>query len=180
MSITPEDKLRELIQEFNTAMLVTRVGANKLHGRPMQVAEIESDGTLWFISGRHSGKMQEISEDKHVSVTMQSATKFVSLSGKASPVEDRERVARMWKPEWEVWFPAGKVDPEIVLLRVDVKSGEYWDNSGASGLKYLIEAGKALLTDTTPVLEDDPKIHGLVNTKSKTGASEEKKAVKIE
>lgn len=60
-------------------------------------------------------------------------------------------------------FPGGKDDPSIVLLRVDVTAGEYWDNSGTSGLKYLIEAGKALVTGDRPDLGNDPKVHGKVN-----------------
>ena len=35
--------------------------------------------------------------------------------------------------------------------------GEYWDNSGTSGVKYVIEAGKALLTGTRPEIDRDPK-----------------------
>jgi general stress protein 26 len=94
---------------------------------------------------------------------MQSKTKFVSLSGTAATVDDREKLSRLWKVEWKVWFPGGKDDPNLVLLRVDGSAGEYWDNSGTSGLKYLIEAGKALLTGTRPDVADDPKVHGKVS-----------------
>ena len=94
---------------------------------------------------------------------MQSSTKFVSVSGKASPVNDRARVARLWKVEWKVWFPGGQDDPEIVFLRVDGATGEYWDNSGTSGLKYFIEAGKALIGGTRPDVDRDSKVHAKVD-----------------
>ncbi|MBA3480646.1 MAG: hypothetical protein H0T51_02420 [Pirellulales bacterium] len=42
-------------------------------------------------------------------------------------------------------------------------SGEYWDNSGLSGVKYFIEAGKAYLSGTKPDVAGDPRIHGKVN-----------------
>jgi hypothetical protein len=83
--------------------------------------------------------------------------------GKATPVDDRARIAKLWKVEYKVWFPGGQDDPEIVLLRVDGAIGEYWDNSGTSGLKYLVEAGKALLSGTRPDADNDPKIHGKVD-----------------
>jgi hypothetical protein len=41
-------------------------------------------------------------------------------------------------------------------------AGEYWDNSGTSGVKYLVEAGKALRTGTRPDVDRDPKVHGKV------------------
>lgn len=162
MATTPDSKFRELLEEFGLAMLVTRAGDGQLHGRPMALAEVEPDGTLWFATDRHSGKMNELAQDGHVVVTMQSRTKFVSLSGTAAPVEDRERISRLWKTEWKVWFPGGKDDPNIVLLRVAGRSGEYWDNSGTSGVKYLIEAGRALITGERPDVGHDPKVHGKV------------------
>jgi general stress protein 26 len=163
MATSPDNKLRELLEEFGIAMLVTRTPEGQLRARPMALAEVQPDGTLWFLTDRHSAKVDELVRDEHVGVTMQSKTKFVSLSGKASQVDDCERVSRLWKVEWKVWFPGGKDDPNLVLLRVDGETGEYWDNSGTGGLKYLIEAGKALLTGSRPDVEDDTKVHGKVS-----------------
>lgn len=78
-------------------------------------------------------------------------------------VDDRAKLSRLWKAEWKVWFPGGKDDPNIVLLRVDGTVGEYWDNGGTSGLKYPIEAGKALVTGSRPDVGDDPKVHTKVS-----------------
>lgn len=162
MATSPENKLRELLEEFGLAMLVTRTGSGELRGRPMALAEVEPDGTLWFATDRHAAKVDELAHDNHVVVTMQSRTKFVSLSGTAGTVEDREKVSQLWKAEWKVWFPGGKDDPNIVLLRVAGQTGEYWDNSGTSGVKYLIEAGRALVTGERPDVGHDPKVHAKV------------------
>ncbi len=162
MATTPDQKLRELLEEFGLAMLVTRTPDGQIRGRPLALADLEPDGTLWFATHRHSGKVDELATDSHVAVTMQSRTKFVSVSGTAAPVDDRPRVARLWKPEWKAWFPGGQDDPNLVLLRVASHAGEYWDNGGTGGVKYLIEVGKALVTGTRPAVDDDPKIHGKV------------------
>ena len=162
MATSPDTKLRELLEEFGVAMLVTRTPDGSLRGRPMALAQAEPNGTLWFATDRHSAKVDELEKDGHVVVTMQSGTKFVSLSGKAAVVDDRAKLSQVRKAEWKVWFPGGKDDPNIVLLRVEGSNGEYWDNSGTSGLKYLIEAGKALVTGTRPDVGEDPKVHGKV------------------
>ena len=93
MATSAGKKLHDLLEDFGVAMLVTRADDDTMRGRPMALAEVESEGTLWFATDRNSGKMDEIEKDDHVVVTMQSSTKFVSLSGKATPVDDREKIS---------------------------------------------------------------------------------------
>ena len=159
----PENKLKELLEEFGVGMLVTRTRQGQLRSRPMHVAELDADGSVWLISDRHAAKVAEVEGDVQVNFTMQSKTMFVSLSGTASPVEDRAKVAKLWKEPWKVWFPGGKEDPNLLLLRIKGEIGEYWDNSGLRGIKYLFEAGKAYLTGSRPDVADDSKIHGKVS-----------------
>jgi general stress protein 26 len=163
MGVSADDKLRDLLTDFDAAMLVTRTPAGELRSRPMAVAKIEPGGCMWFLTERHSGKIEEIARDDHVNVAMQSERKFVSISGRAAAVDDSRKVAELWNESWRVWFPGGKDDPTLTLLKVQGETGEYWDNSGASGIKYLIEAGKAYLSGEKPrQVESDPQVHGKV------------------
>ncbi|HEY1064969.1 MAG TPA: pyridoxamine 5'-phosphate oxidase family protein [Pirellulales bacterium] len=162
MATTAENKLHDLLNDFGVAMLVTRTPEAQLRSRPMAVAQVEDDGTIWLLTERRSPKLDEIAGDGHVNVAMQSSTKFASVSGSARPVDDRRKIDELWNESWKTWFPGGKDDPNLILLRVDGTAGEYWDNSGTSGLKYLIEAGKAYLSGTKPDVANDPKIHGKV------------------
>ena len=162
MASETKDKLSELLADFDSAMLVTRTSAGELRSRPMAVADLEESGELLFVTERHSGKLEEIAADSHVNVAMQASRKFVSISGTAVAVDDRRKVAELWNEAWKVWFPGGKDDPTLILLKVHVDRGEYWDNSGMSGIKYLIEAGKAYLSGTKPDVAGDPKVHGKV------------------
>ena len=162
MTPAPDDKLRELLEDFDTAMLVTRTATNKLRSRPMALADIQPGGCLWFVTERHSGKLEEIARNHDVNVAMQCKNKFVSISGTAMPVDDRRKVAELWNEAWKVWFPGGKDDPDLMLLKVQGETGEYWDNTGTSGIKYLIEAGKAYLSGTKPDVAGDPQVHGKV------------------
>lgn len=162
MTTKPEQKLADLLQDFQVAMLTSQTAQGQLRARPMAVAEVQADGTIWLITQRHSPKVDEIQREHQVCVTMQSSTKYVSISGVGTFVEDRARVAQLWSEYWRIWFPGGKDDPTLILLRIDGHVGEYWDNSGSSGLKYLIEAGKAYLSGTRPDVDTDPKIHGKV------------------
>jgi general stress protein 26 len=141
--------LHELLESFDTAMLFTR-HHDRNHARPMAVAAVEGSDCLWFVTSDDSPKAEEIRADSRVSATFQSARKFVALSGTAEIVRDRERIHAMWKETWKVWFPNGKDDPSIALLRVRVDDAELWDNAGAKGVKYVFEAVRSVLAGHRP------------------------------
>jgi general stress protein 26 len=157
-----DEKLRQLIREFEVAMLVTRTYEGRLRARPMVIADFESAGVLWVLTDRHSGKMDEIAQEHHVNVTMQSSTRFISLSGKATHVDSPEKLTEVWKDSWKVWFPGGKDDPNLALVRIEGDAGEYWDQSGLQSVKYLWEAGKAYLSGTRFKVDADSNAHGKV------------------
>jgi general stress protein 26 len=152
----PDVKLHELLQQFDTAMLVTRTHNGNLRARPMALAEMEPDGTVWFVASRNSDEVKELSQDSHIAVAMQSRTQYVSLSGTGKPIEDRQRIARLWKAEWKAWFPGGNDDPGLVLIRVDGQEWEYWDANASKG---------AVTTSPKPAAGGDPKVHGKVDLK---------------
>lgn len=155
-----EEKLIDLIHDFDTAMLVTKTDEG-LDSRPMAVAQATDEGELWFVTDRNSGKIANLMLDQDVAITMQGANKFVTLSGECRVIDDRAKVNELWQESWKVWFPNGPKDPSITLLKVEPSRGEYWDNSGVSGLRYLIKTGKAYLQGKRA--ETDPQINASVS-----------------
>jgi general stress protein 26 len=136
--------LHELLESFDTAMLITRHG-EKNHARPMAIAGVDGASTVWFSTPIESEKVAEIGSDHSVSVTFQKDRKFVALSGKAEVVTDRAKVEELWKDSWKIWFPKGKMDPSIALIRVDVDDAEFWDIAGGKGIRFAFEVVKSLI-----------------------------------
>lgn len=151
--------LKELLEAFDTAMLITRHG-EEAHARPMAVAGVEGANTVWFVTGDRSPKAEEIRDDARVSVTFQGPLKFIALSGRASLVQDPKKIDELWQTSWKAWFPDGKDDPSISLIRVTVTDAEFWDTAGTKGIKYAFEVAKAAVTGSTP--EIAPGQHGRV------------------
>jgi general stress protein 26 len=151
MAQSTEKHLQELLESFDTAMLMTH-HRDLEHARPMAIAGVEGVNTLWFVTSLDAPKAEEIRRDSRVSVTLQSHRRFVALSGHAELVSDRGKIRDLWKPAWKVWFPEGKDDPSLSLIRVTVADAEFWDNAGAKGLRYVFEAAKALLSKEKPTI----------------------------
>ena len=55
---------------------------------------------------------------------------WVSLSGTADMLADSEKVAELWNPWVEAWFPEGPAGPNVVLIKFTADSAEYWDSPG--------------------------------------------------
>jgi general stress protein 26 len=151
-----------LLKKFSTAMLVTHTGDQGFHARPMAIADVEDDGRLWFITDADTAKVHEIELDSHVHIIAQNGhSAFLSLTGRASLIGDREKIAHLWREPFRVWFPQGKDDPNIELIAVRPERGEFWDSTGAKRWKYLWEAAAAYFSGTTPDA-DDGDMHGKV------------------
>jgi general stress protein 26 len=116
----------------------------------MAVQKVEDDGDVVFCTALDSGKIADLQIDPRVTVVFQGKTKYASLSGVATVDRDRARIHALWKEDWKIWFPAGKDDPNLCLVDVDVTSGEYWDNSGTRGIRYIVNAAKAYIRGDTP------------------------------
>ena len=150
-----------LLKKFSTVMLVTLAEDGGFHARPMMLAEVEDDGRVWFFTAANTPKVHEIELDSHVRIVAQQGHSALTLTGRASLIGDREKIAQLWSEPFRVWFPKGETDPDIELIAVRPERGEFWDNTGTHGVKYLWEAAKAYMSGTTPDA-DDGDLHGKV------------------
>lgn len=122
-------KLALMIRGIKVAMLTTCATDGALHSRPMATLDADFDGVVWFFSRASSGKVDEIRADAEVNLAYASPEdhRYVSLSGRASIVRDPEKMRELWSPAGRMWFAQGLDDPDLVLLRVDVRVAQYWD-----------------------------------------------------
>ncbi len=152
--------LHDLMDDFDVAMLVTH-SANTMHARPMAIACLENDMDAYLVTDINSLKVDEINANQHALLTFQSARKFASVRGELTVLRDRLLIEKLWKEVWKVWFPKGRSDPNIAVLKFTAQEGEYWDNAGMQGLKYVYDAAKAYVTGET--LKTDKAQHGKVH-----------------
>ena len=151
-------KLWELIKSTKFAMLTTEDGEH-LRSRPMAASQSSFDGTLWFFTKASSHKVDEVQADQRVGVSYSdpSAQNYVSMSGRATLVQDRAAIDEHWSELLATWFPKGKDDPDVALLRVDITQAEYWDAPNST-MVHAYGYLKAKLTGTPPASGENEKI----------------------
>lgn len=144
MTDAARERLDEIVRGFDTAMLVTVSLEGQPRARPMAILEHGADGSLSFATRLDDEKREEILQVPDVAVTMQGGGQYLSLSGRAKLVT-APRPAPDLPLAVKPWFPEGTDDPRFVLIVVDPDYAEFWDRSGLRRLKFLWEAGKALV-----------------------------------
>ncbi len=140
------DKIWSLVKDIKVALMATFDDAGHIfHARPMMARTgqdgREFDGTLWFFAGADTRRARELTTNPRALLTYADPSKqsYVSICGQASIERDRSVLDRLWTNDAETWFPDGKDDPNLVLIRFDAEGAEFWDAPGpiVSGLAYI-------------------------------------------
>ncbi len=154
------EKLRELVKDIDFCMLTTIDEGGDLHSRPMSSnGDIDENGDIWFFTSASSLKVSEIEKLPKVNVSFADPDnqRYVSVSGTAQLVRDRAKIDELWRPEFKIWFPKGKEDPEVALLRVSLEKAEYWD-SPSSTIGYALSFVSSLVTGKEPDMGENRKV----------------------
>jgi len=140
-----EPKLSDALSGMDIAMLTTRAANGSLVSRPLQMLEAASDA-LWFFTAASSGKAGELARDSVVNLAFADPQRktYVSVSGRAEVLVDREKARELWNIAQSLFFPGGAADPELVLLKVIPDSAHCWDGR-ESILGTVIKFGKAMI-----------------------------------
>ena len=96
------------------------------HSEPL-MAQLDKDlvDTLFFFTGKDNrladgGKVmaQFVSKGHDY---------FACMSGTIRQDNDKAMIDKLWSKQVEAWFPEGKEDPNLALLRMDIDSAELWE-----------------------------------------------------
>ncbi|MGV3539897.1 MAG: pyridoxamine 5'-phosphate oxidase family protein [Rufibacter sp.] len=152
--------LIEKINDINTAMLSTVEPDGTIRSRPMRHLKVDESGAIYFFTGHNSGKTDEIKNESHVNLSYAKPGDqlYVSVSGTASVYRDQQQIDELWNPFMKAWFPEGKEDPNIAILKVTIDQAEYWD-SPSSAVVHLYGVVKAAITGEPPHPGENKKIN---------------------
>ncbi|MGO4731126.1 pyridoxamine 5'-phosphate oxidase family protein [Paenibacillus sp. 2KB_22] len=118
-------KIQQLIKDIDIAMLTT-VSEEGLVSRPMKTQDVEFDSNLWFLTKKDTSKFHELLQNQQVNVAY-AGKSFVSIRGEAELVDNTEKIKEFWSPAYEKILETTFEDPNLVLIKVNAESAEFWD-----------------------------------------------------
>ena len=140
------------ISDIKFTMLVTRNHAGQMHARPFTIQAAGHEGAIRFLSRMDSDAVTEIQHDGNVLLCYAdtSQNRFISSAGQASLSQERADIDALWKPADKLFFPEGKDDPQLVVVRVAISRADIWDSDKSRMEKMMIMAKAAAGLDADP------------------------------
>ena len=147
------EKIREVVGDTADGMMCTNLTKVPFFTCPMHVQEVDEDGCLWFFSVKNSQHSHDIKNDSRVQFLLADSgtSSFMTLYGKAEILYNREKIDKLWSSYVKVWFPEGKDDPNLTLIKLTPKDGYYWDTKNNRMIGFL----KMAASIVTGVTMDD-------------------------
>ncbi len=112
----------------HSALVMLQLDADPDTAAPMTAQlDRDADSAIWFFVGAHS-RFAEMGPAT-VTFSAKGHDLFARFHGNLVHETSRSRLDKQWSNAVEAWFPAGKDDPDMVMLRMDLGDATIWDAS---------------------------------------------------
>ena len=138
-----EAKFWKALRDDMTLMLGL-AGVEEGHSQPMtaQFDNEHAEGPIWFFTTKDTDLVRSMGEGHRAVAHFVSKGHdiFASIHGELSLDNDRARIERLWNRFVAAWYPGGKDDPKLQLIRLDPEHAQIWlnENSLFAGVKLLM------------------------------------------
>lgn len=124
---TKEDAKR-LLQPGSTVFLVTIGDDGQPDVRAMMPVKCEGIKTVWMLTGKCSDKYRELTRNPQCLVyatDLEDTESYMELrlGGSMELLDDAASRAEAWRDDYQCYFPGGKDDPNLCVLKFTAVSG---------------------------------------------------------
>lgn len=154
-------KLGEFVKDIEVAMMTTRAADGSMVSRPLQTLKLDDNGELIFFTAAESHKIDELTADSTVNLAYADASeqRYVSVRGRARMDRNPDTIDELWSPAQKIFFPDGKGDPNLMVLRIRVQDASYWE--GASNfMARAFDFARGMLDESPSDLGEHGHLQG--------------------
>ncbi len=150
--LSPADATQEFwkhLGDSTTVMLA--INDPDQHSQPMTAFAEPENNMVWFFTRDDIDLAQQARARKDARLILMSRDRevYADVRGTLDTARDRLRIEKYWGAMVAAWYPDGKDDPHLMLLRFVPEEGQVWLSK--KGLVRLVfEVVKANVTKTLP------------------------------
>jgi general stress protein 26 len=129
--VTSETKIIDTFWTELGAHPVVMLGlseAREGHAQPMTAYFDGKHGPIWFFAGKDD-QLWQLTGAQTNAVAHYVAEKhglFASVHGQLFRDDDRDVIDHFWSPGVAAWYPGGKDDPNLALMRFEPDQAKIW------------------------------------------------------
>lgn len=142
-----QDRLWNAIEKHQIGMLGV-LGDNH-HFQPMTAFLERDTNEIWFFTYNDTDLAQATRGGAEAAFIFQTREVQACVDGRIEAVHDRARIDRYWNAHVAAWYPGGKDDPRLTLLRLDCTDAAVWV-SEVGPVRYAWEIARANASKQTP------------------------------
>lgn len=134
------DKLKSLVSDISICLFRSNLLAEEVSNcGPMTAQRVCDQGNIWFFSEKNSDKNNAILTNSKVQLYFSNPTTgtCLVLNGDAEVDLTQSKIEELWTPLIKNWFPLGKEDPNISVIKVAPTSAYYWDTDSIRMISFL-------------------------------------------
>lgn len=136
-----KEEAGRLLESMKMIFLVTAGEDGRPDARAISAVKSEGLGTVWMMTGKCSDKYKELSKDPRCMIyatDLEDTANYLELRlwGRVELLDDPASRAFAWLDEYTCYFPAGKDDPNLVVLKFTADSGVLQTVDGKQKLEF--------------------------------------------
>jgi general stress protein 26 len=153
-TLAPSELRARLTKEIKDAKfgMLGLVGPGEVHHFQPMTCEVADSGEIYFFSRKETELAKAAAAGGHdVMLTIMSKGQDFQacLHGHLIVSDNRNLIEAFWSPFIGAWFPEGKNDPALTLLKFEGRDARVW-LSRKGPVSYLYEVAKANVTKGLP------------------------------
>ena len=154
-----EDRLWKEIDKGRFGMLGL-TGEKSQHFQPMTAFAERETGEIWFYTYKDTDLAQAVQDGAEAMFIVVSKDQELQgcIGGRLTQAHDAVRLEKYWNPHVAAWYPEGKDDPRLTMLRFDCRDAQVWLTE-AGPVKYGWEIARANSTGRMPDLGDKASLN---------------------
>ena len=151
--LDPAELRERLWKELDKARIVMLglVSGEPHHMQPMAAFGDKADDAIWFFTKRDTDLVADTG-GSHLAMVCLMAKDIefqACIQGELMPDHDRAKIDKFWSPFVSAWYPDGKDDPDLTLMKLDPHDARVWVASRGP-FTYPLQIAKANATHTLP------------------------------
>lgn len=142
-----QDRLWEAIEKHQIGMLGILGDAH--HFQPMTAFVERETNQIWFFTYNDTDLARAAQAGGEAAFIFQTREVYACVDGPIALDHDTTRIDRYWNAHVAAWYPQGKEDPRLTLLRLDCTDAAVWITE-VGPVRYAWEIARANATHRTP------------------------------